>query len=327
MVFEELGQSTELNSYHRDVSPGLCAGFSCFVISDQATMTHEPGESALYHPAPRQDLETSDIVRTPDDLHLEFRAQVSDPFGESGPGIAGIRPEQTQPGKYGQCALEQGLRSVPFGGIGRSDNDTEQEAECIDQDMSFAPLDALGRVIPNVSAVGIGFDALAIEDRCRRTTALAFLFAYVSPQASVQGFPGMIEGPLTKDVVDGFPTRKIVRQESPLNTAFDDIKDGIDDLSAVNGRSPCFAWFRKHRFKQLPLSIGQTRVVKSDFHRFNGAALLMVNALAEAQSQSNSSVFLALTVFRRALNDMRAQLSGDVRRVTAHVDSSLAIFA
>ena len=50
-------------------------------------------------------------------------------------------------------------------------------------------------------------------------------------------------------MIDGFPTRKVVRQESPLHTAFDDIKDSIDDLSAANVRSPRLAWFRKHRFK------------------------------------------------------------------------------
>ena len=91
----------------------------------------------------------------------------------------------------------------------------------------------------------------------------------------------MIESPFAIDMVDRFPTREIVGQESPLNTAFHHIKDRIDDLAAIRRRSSGLAWFRNHRLQDIPLSVSQARFVKSDFHRFNGAALLMVNASVE----------------------------------------------
>ena len=106
MILEELGQSAELNSYHCNVSPGFCAGLLFFVISDQATVPHEPCEGALHNPASRQNPETFDVIRTLDDLDFELRAQVSDPVAEYGTGVAAVDPEQAQPGKYKSVCAE-----------------------------------------------------------------------------------------------------------------------------------------------------------------------------------------------------------------------------
>jgi hypothetical protein len=165
--------------------------------------------------------------------------------------------------------------------------------------MAFASLDLFASVVAHVSAVRIRFDALAIEDSGRRTTALALLLADPSAQAIIESFPGVIQLPFAKDVVDRFPTREVARQEPPLNTAFDDIKYSVHDSSPVDGRSSRFVRLRKYWLKQLPLLVSETRrVVKSDFHRFNGAALLIGNALAEGLSQNNSLFFLLNRTFQ-----------------------------
>src|SRR5687767_8117293 len=160
MVCEDLGEAAELKAYHCDVSPGFCAALGRFIISDQATMPHEPRERSLHHPAPRQDFKSFGSIRTLYDLHFEFSAQGSDPIGEGGTGVTAIYPEQAQPSKYGQCPQKQGLRSVAFRGAGRGDNDAEQEAECINKDVSFASFNLLGGIITDFPAVRIRFDAL-----------------------------------------------------------------------------------------------------------------------------------------------------------------------
>ena len=87
----------------------------------------------------------------------------------------------------------------------------------------------------------IRFDALAIENGGRRTTILALRRAHLRPEASVQAVPGIVESPPAKNMVDGLPTREVMRQEPPLNASFGDVEDGIDDLSAIDLGTAFFA--------------------------------------------------------------------------------------
>jgi hypothetical protein len=68
-MIEELGQSAELNANHRDIDPGLGTCFGFFVISDQASVAHQPAEGALNHPASWQYFETPGGVGTLDDFN------------------------------------------------------------------------------------------------------------------------------------------------------------------------------------------------------------------------------------------------------------------
>src|SRR5438067_9229437 len=109
MVFEGLGQSTELDSYHCNIGPSFRTGRCRFIIPHQPTVAHQPPEGALHHPTAWQDLKSSRIVRTLDDLHPERGTQIRDPRRESGASVTAIDPEQAKPGKDSDGLLEQGL--------------------------------------------------------------------------------------------------------------------------------------------------------------------------------------------------------------------------
>ncbi len=51
------------------------------------------------------------------------------------------------------------------------------------------------------------------------------------PTRDIESFPGMIQFPFATDMIDGFPTGKIMGQQSPLNTAFADIENRVKILS------------------------------------------------------------------------------------------------
>jgi hypothetical protein len=111
-------------------------------------------------------------------------------------------------------------------------------------------------------------------------------------------------------VIDGLTAREVGGKESPLSTTFNHIKNRVDDLSTVYGRSAGFAWRRNHRFKDLPLFVGETGFVKSDFHRFNGAALLLENSLATAKVKTILQFFLKRRSFQTSSNARPASAVG-----------------
>ena|SRR5688572_27757571 len=141
----------------------------------------------------------------------------------------------------------------------------------------------------------------------------------VRAEAGVERFPGVIERPLPENMEN-----RLIKAESPTATSapgyhLDDIKDGIDDTAALGGR--------KHRFEQRPLGVGKIRVVKSDFHRFNGAAFLIGNVCETAHCQRYSLLSFEIPkigYFRQALRLSR-RFSSRMRSISALV-TSLACF-
>jgi hypothetical protein len=115
MNVEGSNQSSELNSYHRDISPSFSSGFVSLVISDQAAVAHQPAEGALDDPAAGQDFESLGLIRTLDYLHLQFRSEVPDPLRKVRSAISAVDPKQAQPMEPAQGALQQALRAFALG--------------------------------------------------------------------------------------------------------------------------------------------------------------------------------------------------------------------
>jgi hypothetical protein len=161
--------------------------------------------------------------------------------------------------------------------------DAQEQAQGIDQQMAFAALDPLGRVVTDRSAVAIGFHTLAVQDGRRRTATFARTSANVRPETGVERLPRVVERPLPKDMVNGFPRGKVGGQQAPLNPSFDHIEDGVHDAAAVDAGPSPRAGFGQHRLEEGPLIVGEARVIYSDFHRPNGAALRLETRSAPLQ--------------------------------------------
>jgi hypothetical protein len=106
----------------------------------------DPGEGALHDPAFGKNEEAMRLV-TLDDLQPPGPG-LCDRRGELGSAIAGIGEDTLDEGEQAARApIEDPSRPVAILHIGRMDDDVQQEAERVDEDMPLATLDLLARVI------------------------------------------------------------------------------------------------------------------------------------------------------------------------------------
>src|SRR5436190_1871339 len=112
--------------------------------------------------------------------------------------------------------------------------------------MTFAAFDALGPIVANRSAMGVGFHSLAVQNGSRWVALFTHRVTNVGTEPIVERRPCMVKSPLSKDVIDGLPGRKVGREQSPLDAAFADIQDRVDNASPISARPSAFAWFGEH---------------------------------------------------------------------------------
>ena len=295
MIAEESSQSAELDSYHRDIDPGLGAGLGGFVVAHQAALAHQPAEGSLHDPAAGQNHEPLDVLGALDHFHFELGAQPLDPLGEGRAAVPAIDPEQPQPGEPAQERSEQGLGPFALGGAGRRDPHAQHQAERVDQQVALAAFDLFGPIVAHRAAVAVGLDALAVQDGGCGAGTLGVRGPDVGPQPGVERFPSVVAGPLAKDMIHGFPGREVGGQEPPLDAAFAHVEDRLDDPPPVGGRSAAFLGFGEHGSEEGPLGVRQAGVINSDFHRLDWAALRMERADPARYVKSFTCIFSAST--------------------------------
>ena len=203
-----------------------------FVVACQTSVAHQPAKGSLHHPAVSQELESPDSVRSFDDLDREFAAQRLDPTGEHVAGVTSIHPDHAQPGQPTEDAQEKRLGSISFGDIGRCDFHPQHQTEAIGQQVSFAPLDLFGGVVPHFAAVGVGFDTLTVENRGRWPCPLAIFCADQGAQLGIDRLPEVISDPAPEDVENRFRGRKVSRQQTPRAAGLGYVQQGIEGSSA-----------------------------------------------------------------------------------------------
>ncbi|MCL2743676.1 MAG: hypothetical protein FWE67_07480 [Planctomycetaceae bacterium] len=74
-------------------------------------------------------------------------------------------------------------------------------------------------------------------------------------------FPNAADFPTAKVIINGLPWRKVFRQHAPLTPGSDEIKDGVDYLPRVSGRTTGAFGLRKKLFYGIPLQIGQVGAI------------------------------------------------------------------
>src|SRR2546428_799562 len=97
MLPEELGQSSQLDSYHCEVDPRFGTGFALFIITHQASVAHQPTERSFHDPTPGQHFESLHIIGSLDDFDLELRSQLLHPLREIRAAVASVDPQPAQP--------------------------------------------------------------------------------------------------------------------------------------------------------------------------------------------------------------------------------------
>ncbi len=284
-MVKESGQSAELNSDHGNVDPCFGAGRRAFVIADQASVVHQPAESAFDHPAPRQDFKALNIIGAFDHLDFQLGSQRFNPVSKGVPGVTAIDPQEAEPSKPAQHPAQDRLAAVALGGISRGDDHAQDQAQGIYEQIPLAAFEALARVETDRAAMPGGLDALAVQYRGRGLAALALSFPNQDPQGIIEGRPQMTALPAPENTIDRLPRWKIGRQIPPLDARFDDIEDGIEHLAKAGAGPASFGGFGQHRFDIFPLGVGEAGSVFGVFHRLNGSFRLKMAELSQRQCQ------------------------------------------
>src|SRR3954469_10845434 len=143
--------------------PCGCAGDRCLEVFGEAAAAAEPGEGALDHPSPGEEVEAFDAGRALNDLNrpgaasgdraLQLRAAI-DTVGEDMIKLGKVSPQRTQ----------QRHRAMRVLDVGFMHQNGEQKALCVGDNMALAPFDTLAGIDAARSAAFRCRRALAIDD-------------------------------------------------------------------------------------------------------------------------------------------------------------------
>jgi hypothetical protein len=182
--------------------PSFCTGFGGLVIPHQSAMTHKPTKGSFYNPSAWQDLEVSKIVGTFYNFNVQFRPNFTHPFLELRSSVATVDPHDSQPFELVQQRGEQRCCSLTFRNVRWCDFNTQQQTQCINQQMPLSALDPLGGVVSSSSRVWIRLNTLAIENGSSWPRTFSDGYANQCTEAINQIFPGIVGAPLTKNMIN-----------------------------------------------------------------------------------------------------------------------------
>ncbi len=139
------GQASEHDADHGEADEGGDGAGVALEVAGEAAVAADPGERALDDPALGQDDEAMQLVAL-DDLQRPG-AGLGDGGGGLGSLIAGIGEDALDEGEEAARALiEDQSRAVAILHIGGMDDDVQQEAERVDEDVPLAARDLLARI-------------------------------------------------------------------------------------------------------------------------------------------------------------------------------------
>ena len=139
------GQASEHDADHGEADEGGDGSRVALEVTRETPVVADPGEGALDDPALGHDDEAMQLVALDD---LEFPgAGLGNGRGCFRSLVAGIGEDALDEGEEAACtAIEDERRTVAILHLGRMDDDVQQEAEGIDEDVPLAARDLLARI-------------------------------------------------------------------------------------------------------------------------------------------------------------------------------------
>ena len=139
------GQASEHDADHGETDEGRGGSRVALEVARQAAIVADPGEGALDDPAFGQDDEAMQFVAL-DDLQPPGAG-----LGDGGGGlrslVAGIGEDALdEREEAARAPIENEPRTIAILHVGRVDDDVQQEAERVDENMPLAARDLLARI-------------------------------------------------------------------------------------------------------------------------------------------------------------------------------------
>ena len=125
--------------------PGASRSQTVFIVARQAAIATDPGECPFDNPSFGQDLKAGSIGSL-HDLQLPCPCAPDDECHLSA-SVSTISKDAFDEGKHSSCPAQQVEGAITILNISRMNNDAQQEAQRVDQDVPLATFDLLARVV------------------------------------------------------------------------------------------------------------------------------------------------------------------------------------
>jgi hypothetical protein len=126
--------------------------------------------------------------------------------------------------------------------------------------MSLSPFDLFGTVVSSGGPTDVGrLDALRVDHGRRGARCASGFDPGRAPERIAQASQKSALAPPAEVIVDGLPRGEVVRQHSPLATAFEQVKQGVENLA--RGVFLEGALSLKERFDKFPLRVRQVGAI------------------------------------------------------------------
>jgi hypothetical protein len=163
--------------------------------------------------------------------------------------------------------LEDQNRTIVILNIRRMNDEGQNQAHRVDDDVTFAAVDLLARIVAPLATDLGRLDRLAVDDRSTGRSLATFAASEHVSKHVVNLLPGPIVTPTEKESVDRLPVGVFVGEITPSATAAREVKNRVDRCATTNnlGSSPARRLWQQLA-KNLPLIVEQVRGIFRLFH-------------------------------------------------------------
>ncbi len=228
-----------------------------FVVLAEATITAKPGEGSLDNPPSREYLKVLKRRVAFDNLQDSVQ-RLMNPINQL-TAVAAVGPNPFQSRATGfRKLVEYQASAITVLNVGRMDDNFEQVADGVDQDVAFASADLLAGIIAAFTARLSRLHTLAVQNGCRWFRLASLTASFLLTQRFIDPRPRAVQAPLPIMVVDGTGWRILARQVLPLTTRARQVEHGINHRMHVNGQrsAAAVALQRQKRPDKTPLCVG-----------------------------------------------------------------------
>ena len=148
--------------------------------------------------------------------------------------VAAVRPDKGETPKLPSDLLENQFRPVSVLNVRWMHHDRQDQAQRVDEQMTFSPLHLFARVVATRPWGFRGFHRLTIQDGGRRRGIAPLLLPNITPQRVVDPLPGTVLAPTVEIAVGGAPVLVGFRKQSPLTAGARDEENAIHDTPHVH---------------------------------------------------------------------------------------------
>ena len=133
------------------------------VVASEPAVTAKPTKGALYNPASGHHFEDVKVGSFHD---LNGAMPHSSAPIQQGPRVASVGPDMfdASASLLAEESRQQLFGAVAVLDVGRQDHDHQQQPDCVDQNVAFASVDFLARIVAALVAALTALDALAVYD-------------------------------------------------------------------------------------------------------------------------------------------------------------------